>query len=205
MSEFCAICLEHVEKINQLVNCGHKFCDECLQQQLKNNWPNLPRCSLCRRYWNIQEVIEIYHRIPNWKVQDIRGHRKTGLTFRLEYKVERSDNYTNWEPASVLSIVESGIIARYEARLRAYRKYYQDRLSSQNWFDEKMRTWIFLWLSNKIHYLRVHLSVMNLDEIWQDDKIKLSFITVRGFFWNFLYLFYVLSQTMYLILIHVVM
>lgn len=129
MLEFCAICIEEVIETYKLTNCTHKFCKQCLQQQLINEWPNLLKCALCREYWNLDEMKLIYQQLPNWKIQDIIGHRMREL--ELEYQVVRSDNQISWEPASLISFVHRSIVIHYEARLRAYMKYYLDRQGRQ--------------------------------------------------------------------------
>merc|ERR1712176_136868 len=51
-SEQCAVCMEECELLE--LECGHKFCNECLRQQVSARWPG-PRitfgylhCALCR-------------------------------------------------------------------------------------------------------------------------------------------------------------
>lgn len=116
--------MDDVEKTHQLVNCGHKFCDNCLQNQVKVEWPRLIRCALCREYWNLNDLISIYNITPDWKIQEIISHRVRGQV--LEYQVVREDNQMTWEPASLVHIVDENLVRNYESRLWSLIRYYLD-------------------------------------------------------------------------------
>jgi len=49
----CPVCLENVDEKVEL-NCGHRFCKECLKTAAANNFN---ACFLCRRYHELNPVI----------------------------------------------------------------------------------------------------------------------------------------------------
>ncbi|KAF2866438.1 hypothetical protein BDV95DRAFT_611891 [Massariosphaeria phaeospora] len=48
-SDNCGICFEQSNKfVANLVVCGHVFCEECLEGQLRSGFPTRYRCAVCR-------------------------------------------------------------------------------------------------------------------------------------------------------------
>lgn len=135
MLEYCPICLDEVEKTHQLIYCGHKFCHTCLQTQVKYEWPKLLRCALCRRDWNLDDLILIYHQIPDWNIQEIISHRLVRQV--LEYQVVRNNDQLTWEPASLVHIVDERLVREYEARLWSLiRHYLEENEDDLNQLDD---------------------------------------------------------------------
>ncbi|ORX97514.1 hypothetical protein BCR34DRAFT_453685, partial [Clohesyomyces aquaticus] len=46
----CTICTEQQSKMRKLNNCGHQFCEECLQQLLYSDHRMRFNCPNCREW-----------------------------------------------------------------------------------------------------------------------------------------------------------
>lgn len=58
MDKYWSICCDQIREGMKLKRCSHEFCRTCLCQQLKSNWPNTPKCGLCRRELNLSELVQ---------------------------------------------------------------------------------------------------------------------------------------------------
>mmetsp|Transcript_134429 Transcript_134429/g.218763 ORF Transcript_134429/g.218763 Transcript_134429/m.218763 type:complete len:528 (-) Transcript_134429:114-1697(-) len=108
----CAVCMEETCDLMEL-ECGHKFCNDCLQQQLAARWPG-PRivfaylqCALCRAPVAHPELesLLVEHIHLKQRVVDIAVDRfkKDGL---LNDLVQKLDREATWEEIRMHAEVE---------------------------------------------------------------------------------------------------
>mmetsp|Transcript_12123 Transcript_12123/g.22232 ORF Transcript_12123/g.22232 Transcript_12123/m.22232 type:complete len:568 (-) Transcript_12123:107-1810(-) len=94
----CAICMDEMCDLMEL-ECGHKFCNDCLEQQLAARWPG-PRivfaylqCALCRAPLahpelesSLEEHVDLKQRVLDIAVDRFR---RDGLLHDLAQKLDR--------------------------------------------------------------------------------------------------------------------